>query len=122
MSLCWASSSLSSLFFDNPVFSCFFLFLEKPGQPAVSVTVQERTALVRVSYSPGADEAPTSITLQYQNSTFTSGLVNLQSGSSLVTRLTHLKPFADCNVTVKASSFFGVGLSTEPFKTSTARK
>jgi len=36
--------------------------------------------------------------------------------------LTHLKPFADYNVTVKASSFLGAGSRTRPFKTLTACK
>ncbi|XP_074611781.1 uncharacterized protein LOC141866213 isoform X2 [Acropora palmata] len=94
--------------------------LKKPGQPVVSVsTLKARTATVTWRYSPGANEFPTSFTLQYQNRTF-SDIFSLQPGSSLSTVLTHLKPFADYNVTVKASSFLGAGSRTRPFKTLTA--
>lgn len=109
------SLSLTSLFFF------VFFFLEKPGQPVVSVTsLNARTATVTWSYSPGANEFPTSFTVQYQNRTF-SDILSLKPGNSLSTVLTHLKPFADYNVTVKASSFLGDGSSTRNIKTLTAR-
>lgn len=108
-----------SLSFNIPVF--FFFFLEKPGQPVVSVTsLKARTATVTWSYSPGANEFPTSFTVQYQNRTF-SDILSLKPGNSLSTVLTHLKPFADYNVTVKASSFLGDGSSTRNIKTLAAR-
>lgn len=87
-----------------------FFFQERPGEAVLSVIIPEATtATVVWCYSPGADEAPTSITLHYWNSTFSS-ILNLQPGSSFFTVLTQLKPFAHYSVTVRASSVLGVGL------------
>ena len=101
-------------------------YSEKPGQvTGVSTSmVTARTALVTwTSYSPKADEAPTSIIVRYENSTPPYHLARL-SGSSSRKELTNLKPFSKYNVTVKASSVLGDGLwsTTVTFETLTASK
>ncbi|XP_074611775.1 uncharacterized protein LOC141866211 isoform X2 [Acropora palmata] len=101
------------------------VILKKPGQvTGVSTSmVTARTALVTwTSYSPKADEAPTSIIVRYENSTPPYHLARL-SGSSSRKELTNLKPFSKYNVTVKASSVLGDGLwsTTVTFETPTAK-
>ena len=85
------------------------------------ITAKARTASVTWSYSPGADEAPISISLQYQNNTF-SDILNLQPTGSSTTVLAHLKPFVDYSVRVRASSVLGDGLwsTAKNFTTLTA--
>ena len=100
---CTSSASLYN-FFPS------FFFQERPGEAVLSVIIPKvTTASVAWCYSPGADEAPTSITLHYWNSTFSS-ILNLQPGSSFFTVLTQLKPFAHYSVKVRASSVLGDGL------------
>ncbi|XP_067027507.1 receptor-type tyrosine-protein phosphatase T-like isoform X2 [Acropora muricata] len=101
------------------------VILKKP-RPVTGVStsmVTARTALVTwTSYSPGADEGPTTrITVQYRNSTSPYHLVI--PGSSSRKELTNLKPFSKYNVTVKASSFLGDGSwsTTVTFETLTAK-
>ncbi|XP_067027638.1 uncharacterized protein, partial [Acropora muricata] len=100
------------------------VILKKP-RPVTGVStsmVTARTALVTwTSYSPGADEGPTSITVRYENSTPPYHLAVLP-GSSSRKELTNLKPFSKYNVTVKASSVLGDGSwsTTVTFETLTA--
>ncbi|XP_067027641.1 uncharacterized protein [Acropora muricata] len=102
------------------------VILKKPRQvTGVSTSmVTARTALVTwTNYSPGDDEAPTSIIVRYENSTPPYHLAILP-GSSSRKELTNLKPFSKYNVTVKASSVLGDGLwsTTVTFVTLTASK
>ncbi|XP_015759656.1 PREDICTED: receptor-type tyrosine-protein phosphatase F-like, partial [Acropora digitifera] len=101
------------------------VILKKPRQvTGVSTSmVTARTALVTwTSYSPGDDEAPTSIIVRYENSTPPYHLAILP-GSSSRKELTNLKPFSKYNVTVKESSVLGDGLwsTTVTFVTLTAK-
>ena len=101
-------------------------YSEKPRQvTGVSTSmVTARTALVTwTNYSPGDDEAPTSIIVRYENSTPPYHLAILP-GSSSRKELTNLKPFSKYSVTVKASSVLGDGLwsTTVTFVTLTASK
>ncbi|XP_067027637.1 uncharacterized protein [Acropora muricata] len=100
------------------------VILKKP-RPVTGVStsmVTARTALVTwANYSPGDDEAPTSIIVRYENSTPPYHLAILP-GSSSRKELTNLKPFSKYNVTVKASSVLGDGSwsTTVTFETLTA--
>ena len=101
-------------------------YSEKPGQ-VIGVSkskVTARTVLVTwASYFPGKDEAPTSITVRYQNSTSPYNLMGLSVSSSRK-ELTNLKPFSKYSVTVMASSALGDGLWSDAvnFTTLTACK
>ena len=121
------SCSLNNLLGCLRIGLCVVLCHSEKPRPVTGVStsmVTARTALVTwTSYSPGADEGPTTrITVQYRNSTSPYHLVI--PGSSSRKELTNLKPFSKYNVTVKASSVLGDGSwsTTVTFETLTASK
>ncbi|XP_074611759.1 receptor-type tyrosine-protein phosphatase S-like isoform X4 [Acropora palmata] len=110
---------------ENQGNSTVTVILKKPGQVVgVSTSmVTARTVLVTwTNYSPGEDEAPTSITVRYRNSTSPYHL-SILPGSPSSKELTNLKPFSNYSVTVMASSVLGNGLwsNAVTFKTLTAK-
>ena len=100
------------------------LLSEVPGQPTVAAgTIDERSAVVMWSYSPGPDETPIiSYTLRYRNSTFTDD-ISLPGGASRK-QLINLKPYTSYSVIMIALSVLGHGYWSNPvaFKTLTAGK